>query len=78
MALHVESRRESGRIPRDPMVHICIYPFGSKHPGSGIACDFGSERDIDDWIQSFKEELDEVAEDAKRALRASRTTKAFS
>ena len=72
MALGVAGR-ESRSIETESMVHVCIYPFGSKSAGSGIACDFASEGEIDDWIQAFKQELDEVAEDAKRTLRASRT-----
>ncbi|MBV8568883.1 MAG: hypothetical protein JO273_25860 [Methylobacteriaceae bacterium] len=55
-------------------VEIRIYPWGSsKLADSAISKEFGSEAEIDDWIRAFKGELDQVADDAKQALRASRS-----
>jgi len=55
-------------------VEVRIYRFGSdRHSGSEISQKFVSEAQIDDWIRAFKSELDEIAEDAKRALRDGRT-----
>ena len=60
-------------LDSDPCVEVRIYPFGSdNHSGSEISQEFVSEAQIDDWIRAFKSELDEIAEDAKRALRDGR------
>ena len=61
-------------LDSDPSVEVRIYPFGSdNYSGSEISQEFVSEAQIDDWIRAFKSELDEIAEDAKRALRDGRT-----
>ena len=62
-----------GKVDVEPAVHVYIYPFGSsKSAASPIVSRFKSELEVDDWIQAFKNQLDEVAESAKRALRVSR------
>ena len=55
-----------------PTVHVCIYAFGSESGAPSIAAEFVSESEVDDWIRAFKEQLDDVCENAKKALRAGR------
>ena len=53
-------------------VQVCIYAFGSKCSAASIAAEFASETEVDDWIRAFKEQLDDVCRNAKKAIRAGR------
>ena len=74
-----EGGTRRGKLEARQAVRVYIYPFGSnKSSARPIVSEFRSELEIDDWIRTFKNQLDEVAESAKRALRVSRTNDALS
>ena len=61
-----------------PTVQVRIYAARFRRcSDAAIFEEFSSELEIDHWIETFKRQLDQLADDAKRMLRTNRVQEDF-
>jgi hypothetical protein len=65
---------KSDELPFDPIIHLCLRSYGSttKDGAPTLSPNLMTDREIDEYIQALKNDLDAVGKKAKRALESAK------
>ena len=73
--ISITKMAESGRLPFDPFVHICLERWSTTEEDvPTLSPQLATKKEIDIHIRLLKEDLDGVGRRAKAALKAAQTS----